>query len=718
MGERKWAEAAALLSNSGVGGQEQFQLNICRNLASLQSHRPAVYAAVMRAAPGDRYIINAAACGHPTIFYRRSDGTQVSLSPGNQPVASLSSTFAAIKANYQAGKPMAVLGIGDGYFLKSCSLHPPVMAFGAQQAVYLFEPDGQAVLASMTLHDYSGTGGPIEQERFHWFVGDDYLSQARDCLIGEAYNPSPVIEISQSPAVASISAGVRALLDEYVTRYRATKARLHAHYAGIPDSHWRDAFTGRLARKPRVLLITTRLSSVLQYSTRDTAEAFRKLGWDALVCIEPKPHHAMTLTKLIEQFDEFRPDMVFQIDHLRSEWRGAIPPSVPFASWIQDHLSNLTSAEAAATVSARDFVLVGMPAMYIERYGYPARQCIELTKLTHIPTRPAAWKEDGDDLVYVSSASQQPVEMVEELSRQFDHSRELSTLVAEACRDQIVQYACGESLPTLHAVRKAFEATEDRLGMKVDDGDMRQSVIDALFDRMSNLLYRQQGLQWAAETAARQGLRLSVYGPGWEKHPTFSKFARGVVKYGADLAELTRRSKINLVLEPFLGVSHQRLLDGLVAGGFFLVRDHPSNSLFPELLDFVLSHAPLAETAIEVRSACARGGILSACNELLARCECLSGYGDVVQIVRDGERAGVIVAGQPTLPSLPTVSFASSETFQLRVSAFLADGASRRRVADRQRVSVEERLSYAAGLKRVLSRIEQTICSERIAQAA
>lgn len=711
MAQKKWAQAAEILA--GCGETAVFQLNVCRNLAALERHRPHVYAAVLSAPPGDRYTVGTAVGGHPTIFYRRPDRSQISLSPGNHPVASLSSTFASIKENYQAGKAMAVMGIGDGYFLKSSALHSPAMPFGAEQAVYLFEPDGQAILACITLHDYTGPDGPIEQERFHWLVGDNYLDQARECLVAEAFNPSPVIEIGQSPNLAAIAEGVRGLLAGFVAGHRATQARINAYYASIPDEHWREVFDGIRSRKPRVLLLTTRLSSVLQYSTRDAAEGFRAAGWDTLVFIEQRPWHTATLTKVIEQVDEFKPDLIFQIDHLRTEWRGAFPPALPFACWIQDHLPNLTTRQAGASVTARDFVLLGMPAMYVERYGYPQRQCIELTKLTRLTSRTASWNEDGDDLVYVSSASQQPHEIVEELRGRFDHSRELSTLVSEACRDQIERYARGGSLPTRHSVDQAFVALEDRLGVEVNDAAIREAVIDALFDRMSNLLYRQQGLFWASTAAEKQGLRLSVYGPGWEKHSTFAKYARGVVKYGADLEELTQRSKINLCLEPFFSVSHQRLLDGLAAGGFFLVRDHPSNSLFPELLQFVLTNAPHAESTSELRSACEQRA-----EELLQRCESLSGYGDIVRIVRDGQRAGVILPGLPALPSLPVVSFDSFESFQARLLAFANEPAIRRRIANRQRESVEERLSYAVGIRRVLGRIRELITAERFAAAA
>ena len=81
---------------------------------------------------------------------------------------------------------------------------------------------------------------------------------------------------------------------------------------------------------------------------------------------------------------------------------------------------------------------------------------------------------------------------------------------------------------------------------------------------------------WAAAAALEAGSTLALYGNGWDRHPDFTAFARGPVAYGADLVTLTRRTKVNLQVVPYPCL-HQRLLDGLVAGGFFLARRHLSD---------------------------------------------------------------------------------------------------------------------------------------------
>ena len=289
--------------------------------------------------------------------------------------------------NYQAGKAIAILGMGDGYLLKSCALHPPAALFGYQQAIYVFEPDAQAVLACMSIHDYTGPDGPIAQERFHWCVGSNCRDMARDILLGSSLNPPPLVEVRlrsqrrgsrQYPGRDVMPAS---LYDEYV----ADKATLGEYYAAIDRTEWIEIFSDAPARKPRVLFLTTRRSSVLQYCTADTSAAFDTLGWETNTFIEPKPSHLPSAFKLTQLLVEFKPDLVFQIDHLRSEWGDLMPPQLPFVCWIQDHLDNLTSKAAGRAIGLRDYQLCGMPSMYTDRFDYPSRQFLKMPKLTRLP---------------------------------------------------------------------------------------------------------------------------------------------------------------------------------------------------------------------------------------------------------------------------------------------------------------------------------------------
>jgi hypothetical protein len=212
--------------------------------------------------------------------------------------------------------------------------------------------------------------------------------------------------------------------------------------------------------------------------------------------------------------------------------------------------------------------------------------------------------------------------------------------------------------------------------------------------------------------AERHGLKLGLYGAGWDRNPRFAAHARGPVRYGAPLEELTRRTKINLALEPFFTPSHQRLLDGLVAGGFFLTRDHPTNRIFPELWQFVLRHVPAGAATLGAARDALGEDLRHAFDGLVARFACLAEYGDPVGLVRDGRAAEVLPDAGEALPDLATVSFRDPASFEARVIEFLGSPQRRREIAARQREHVEGRRSYTAGMRRIVRSIGQLLAAD------
>jgi hypothetical protein len=734
---QRWAQAAdALASIAPIDAATALQLNVCRNLASLREHRPRLYATLVGSAKASRYTIGPSASGQPTIFYKPGSGAARSLSPGNQPLAALSSTFASMKQLYQLGQPMALLGIGDGYLIKSCGLHPPKLDFGSQQPVYLFEPDEQAVLAALMIHDYSGPEGPIEQPHFAWCVGPDWLEQARELLVDEPYNPPPAFQVTQSAEPAALKQAVGSLLESLYPAYERARQELAAHCSGMTSVVLAKLFGLNPPRPPRVLLITTRRSTVLQYSTRDTAEAFGELGWETHVVIEPKPYHVVTPLKLSFVLRDFKPDMVFQIDHVRQEWGELIPPQLPFVCWIQDHMTHLASTQLGLTTCLRDFLLCGMPAMYVERYSYPKRQFLKMPKLTRMvgdqfsrlacEPRPGVspaqasgcggqarrLNERADDLVYVSTASATPRERVAQIIDP-KHCAEARDILAVCCQRMIDTYAAGGSLATIDSIRPLLEESERVTGLAIGTPAVRQQMLETLFDRLNNVLYRQQSLRWAARVARRHELTLALYGPGWDQNPEFAPFARGPMAYGEPLEQLTRAATFNLILEPTLHISHQRLLDALAAGGFCLIRQHPSNLLFQEILNFLARHAPEAANVEHVRAASSLPPAARAELEaLLERAQDFAVIGDIIAYVRDLHEAQILLPREAMLPHLAEVAFDSEAELEQRVVEHLGDEPGRRRIGEAQRGDIAGRLSYTAGLKRMIHWIARLIAEE------
>jgi hypothetical protein len=715
MRRRRWADAAWLFSRvSRRDAATEMKRCLAANLAALQAHRPAVYEQIVGLPATNAVGIGASASGRPTVVARRADGSAISLSPAADPLAAARAAHDQVRQATTAGQSVGLCGLGDGYLLKILAEDPPRLFMDMEQALFVIEPRPQVLFHALMIHDYTGLAGPIAAERFRWFVGADRSRQLADASEAEPGIGLPAVTVQQGLDGASVAAEVQSIMAAVNARDDADRRAIEAHYAGVTPGALVELFGPTPPRRPRVLLLTTRFSTVLQYSTRDSAAAFERLGWEARVLIERAPSHRIYRHAIRRAVAEFRPDLVFQIDHLRYEHGDLFPPNLPFVCWAQDHLANLTNATAAASIGPRDFVLVGMPTMYVNRYGYPRERTLMLAKLTHIPQRPAGWDSDGADLVYVSTASSRPADVAAALVEKFGEGSEARRQFVETCCDRVIaHYGRGLTLPAMHDFRELVSSVERETGATFGGAEAARQLADALFDRLGNALYRQQALAWVAEVAGRHGLTLAVYGPGWDAHPLFAPFARGPVRYGPELEELTRRSKINLALEPFFSVSHQRLVDGLVAGGFFLARHHPNNTIIQEVSNFLARRVPPAvATAAEARSLMSAED-RQAFDELAGRFGPLTEFADPVEFVRTSERACLVRPGDDEpLPGLGAISFSSPAELEARILRFVHDPALRAATASRQRETMEARRSYVAGIGRIVNEIGALLANE------
>jgi hypothetical protein len=648
----------------------------------------------VNADPSDRYKIIDSKTGALTIQCHHDDGRTTVMSGDGDPIGSVQKIMSSIDASYRGGTPLGLASIGDGYLLAHLAANPPQLILGRQQAIVLMEPDPQLLLACLMLHDYTGAAGPIEQQRIRWYVGSDWARQLRDDFFDDLMLNYPQVTLKLGLASAEIDQSLREFLEEIAQLDARLVEQIKPYAASLTSSRLAEVFSDNPPRRPRVLVVTTRFSTVLQYSARDTLEAFKQLNWDTKLIIEPSAAHGTNRIAIRAALAEFQPDLVFLIDHLRHEYGAMYPANLPVVCWVQDHLPNLTNKSAGQQIGPRDFVLIPTVQRYVANYAYPAEQCLEFRKLTRVPNRPTSWTSDGDDLVYVSNWSQQPQDVAAQASAQLGQHAP-PALIDAWCRRIIMHYEAGKSFETPGEIRKLIEQS----GAKLSD-ESKLVVIRLLFEQLNVCLYRQQGLAWAVEVAEREGLRLSIYGNGWNAHPRFGKYARGVVAYGAELEERTRRSKINLVLEPYIPVQHQRLLDGLVAGGFFLLRSHPYSRMMEELIDLLATdrnQPRLDELLREFHEADASPGQI-----------------DFVSAVRAQQEQGFLPSERGVLlPDLHSISFDSPQRLAGLTMQFLSDEPSRRRIADAQRNVIEQRYTYVAGMRRLVQFMHQRISQQK-----
>lgn len=704
--QRRWAESASAFARAcGEAGpgvlapQDQLRRNLAANFAELAEHRQDL-AASLESAPADpRFSLDVTPSGRPTLRYTAPGQPGRRLCAGDDPVQSLASAMQQLRSARETAQPLILLGSGDGYLLTALARHPWPLPFGRQQCIYLVEPNPGNLLLAMMLHDWTGDAGPIRQRRVHFCVGPDAIARFEAMLDADLYLPFPQVNVASEPDGLRLSEALPDILGRMVRRDRARKSEIDRRYAHADLAQLVAVTADTPPRKPRALLLTTVFTTVLQYSTADTARALREMGWEVEVAIEPSKYHTLTFPAVRQLILDHRPDLILQIDHLRSEHDELFPATIPFLCWTQDHLPNLTRLEAGASQGPLDFLLTNHGPWYTRHFGYPADRHIALGKLTRVPKIPAEWCSDGPDLCYVSNASKRPEAAMADVQAAFAASPLMAGLVEPCVRRIEATYARGGSFAGTVAMRELVCDVVRELGVTLGPAELGNLATE-LFERVNNLYYRQQALVWAADLADRLGLTFAIYGNGWAEHPRLGRYARGPVAYGADLEALTRSARINLQIVPYFCL-HQRLLDGLAAGGFYLVREHPSDSSVSRLAGFLERHAPAARDLAQALAATPPRHHAEL-RELAQANAFIADRLDPVELVRVFTDQGLFAGGALMPPRIDEVSFSSPQSLEDRVRRYLADPALRRDVVMQQRSAIAGVLSYTAGLRRVI----------------
>lgn len=685
---------------------------LAANLAALAEHRPQIHALLMQSGPPSDLSIRRGRGGRWTLGKTAQDGRTIPAARNDDPIAANVAAWAQIRPAWQNGSALALCGIGDGFALAALASDPPPLFLGQQQPVFVFEPDAGVLWGVLALHDFFGPDGPIAQPRFRWFAGPDWAQSFHREILDNPALRFPETQLFMGIEPARIEQVFRQAADAVLEADRKLAAQIAQIYADVDGKSLAELFGANPPRRPRVLLLTSRFTTVLKYSTADTAEAMAKLGWETRTVIEPADYTRLERRLLPRAVAEFKPDLVFVIDHLRSEFDQVFPPALPFACWIQDYLPHLMNAEAGAKLQRRDFVLTATGTEFARNFGYPLRQIVDLPNLGRVPLRPSSWKSDGLDLAYTSNWSATTEQVVEEILGRLGDSDELRTIGEAACARIMEIYETGGCLPVQFDVRGAIEQTQRDCGIIISDPRLLDSVVNLFWQKLNNHLFRQQSLQWVSEIAQRRGWRLGLFGRGWEKHPRFARFARGFVKPGRDLEALVRSTRINLHLEPYACFTHPRLLNGLFAGGFFLVRDNPFNHLSVKLARFLSENfGPGVETSDDARREIAadRSEELEA---VLTECAPLGEQADAVQWVRNWQRCALLPDGRPPMPNLAEIAFEDAAMLERKIEQFTANDLLRSAVAQAQRTDLESRLGYEAGMQRMCRRIEQLLREE------
>ncbi|HXE53619.1 MAG TPA: glycosyltransferase [Tepidisphaeraceae bacterium] len=634
------------------------------------------------------------------IYLGRPGPAGMEIVPNALPPAAARNLAGGLFPSGNVAYPVVVGGLAYGWLWDRLSKLPCKVetAPGHRPPVYFLTRNIERLWAVLHVLDWQQM---LADERFVFLVGPNAVSELRDLLVQNPLLPRPkvAVRIEQELWKEDFDTLTKTVALQTEQKVCELATQLRATYPPIAPAVLAEKLrSGRL----RILGITSRYTTFLQYSMRDWLAAFERLGHETRLLIETSDHVVFGPYGFARGVLDYRPDLIVMIDHYRAEI-GPIPDTIPTVMWVQDRLPNIFSPQAGQNQKPNDYC-IGMGRLHLSsRFGYPAERfmsCpvgINEERLARVASE-ADLARYRCDVSYVCHASAPADRIVKEYAQ-----RSGSPQIARLCDDMHQRleawYAGGGDAICDVILRGMLDESMKTTGVELRPTDVSEFLV-FLSHRVNNAIFRHQTLHWLAT----MDINLHLWGRGWEDHPTLKRFARGEANNQSELPLIYQASRINLQVTPF-GSMHQRLLDGLAAGGFFLMRYHPADEMgiaYRALWEWCQRKGITDDAQMYARADAEAQKWIGQINSLLGYDPALRDMPlfDCLQTLSDQDFGTLANANWPE--EYPMVAFKNEPGLREKVSHYLSNEAKRMRIARSMRDAVIERWSYRSISQRLL----------------
>lgn len=320
----------------------------------------------------------------------------------------------------------------------------------------------------------------------------------------------------------------------------------------------------------RVLIITSRYTSYVKHAAMDLAESFHTNGHSAQVLQELNAWSTINALAYLERIETYHPHVLLSINFPRSLLGHAIPKNWPFVCWAQDAMQHVFS-DSTQRASETDLWAGHVYHAALERAGYSADQILERPvcvseKKFNSGNHPSESCKPASrftaDIAYVSHRSETPEQAADRLA----HVTNIPLVILQETLRQVEGVCAAWNEPrNEYLLEQVTHGLANRLGSQHNSAQVDQLRTQVVLPLAEQVL-RHTTLEWAAEIANTHGLRLRIYGRGWDTHPTLNAFAAGPIAHGSSLSSCYASARIHLHASP-LGCTHQRVAECALSGG-------------------------------------------------------------------------------------------------------------------------------------------------------
>ncbi|MCL2641705.1 MAG: hypothetical protein FWD53_12725, partial [Phycisphaerales bacterium] len=446
-------------------------------------------------------------------------------------------------------------GLGYGWLFRKVLSSTEHSFLNYSCSVYILENDPTALAMFFHMHDLQAT---ILHPRTRWFIrptGPEALAALHETLKAHLdwTIPEQIIRhpLRPTPEQLPIEQTLKDLLAKRSQQRNAHIAQATAYYTDKDATYWSQRFqsppsatAGQNGGGLRVLGITSRYTTVLQYSMAELQSAAIAAGYDFQIAIEPDDHS--TENPCSQMIADFKPDLIIMISRMRYE-HPLLPRNVPFLCWDQDDLPCMRTPQATASMDALTFV-AGHGAIHGSlQLHWPLRNCIfchptGMTRRYNPGVHALARPEFAADVSYLSHASGSPESLRDSMSAQWQNDPTALHIFNTACNEILIGAKSGKKYtPTdFHDVIQRITTSTG-----TPTNFPQQNLLINL-TLLTDRVFRHETLNWVACWCESRNKRFRLWGNGWDQHPTLRKYAAGPAMPGEGAQQVFLATKLNL----------------------------------------------------------------------------------------------------------------------------------------------------------------------------
>ncbi len=406
----------------------------------------------------------------------------------------------AVLAKFDAGQGNVILpGIGEGseVYLLSHRL-------GRHRAIFVWEEDPRAIMLAMHLHDYAQA---LVDERIVFLTGP--LAELGDALAnwlerhpGHLCPNRLMLWPWQIPMdLADVQATVESAFCRSDQHRQQALLGIQDHLASLPLGTSADA-------PPHIALLAARADPETWFLLDALAQGAADAGWSSVTIDVRGPgdvHPLARAEKLAKETTRLA-DLAILVDLNRSEVRAFLPEKVPTVAWLS---SNSTiKGLRPEQLTSNDFVAVTCPHLRDEalRFG------ICESRLSVIP--PPCLK--SVDTAYFEDTAERPIDVAifanlgPTEAAVFGYTlttpRNIWNTVVDLLNAEIENYTDQSG-----RIETLFARAEEKLRIRIEDNDLRKSMIESLGNWVvPRLLWKH-----IAQCLVKNDITMDIHGLGW-----------------------------------------------------------------------------------------------------------------------------------------------------------------------------------------------------------